>query len=382
MDRHTWFLIFCTLLIRGGCFTTSRQRSRLDRIVKISLKQRASAEEQANREDAKMHSLISCSRRHLFHETTTAALSVAFLGNPSAANAAAPITVEEAENFGAKAQRLLRPKPPKALRPKLNKDFAVLLMRSSYNALDKLDCVAMVRILKICALLSVRKPHFLAHSLNPFLVFSNENLCVNPICCPKDQFQRDFFIIRQAEYEPYVKDLGPGIVQQGDLTDPFYFDFISFAQYAAINREISQDPPAVFTEKQPVDVGENEPQQFTSVVIRRDPSLTNDKLAPTHSRLVASAVLDKIEEIFGETDARLPKVALNSRPDPGSTRPLKTCLDLLFSYAFKNLTFFLSFLADKSYSYGLGFPGPVDKTIPHKRLCVGWYSPHFERRIQ
>ena len=49
------------------------------------------------------------------------------------------------------------------------------------------------------------------------------------ILCPslQDQFQRDFFLIRQAEYEQYVKDLGPGIVQQGYLTDPYYFDFIS-----------------------------------------------------------------------------------------------------------------------------------------------------------
>ena len=65
--------------------------------------------------------------------------------NPDAAIAAAPITAQEADSFLAKSQRLVRPKPPKALRPKLDQDFAVLLMRSSYNALDELDCVAMVR---------------------------------------------------------------------------------------------------------------------------------------------------------------------------------------------------------------------------------------------
>jgi hypothetical protein len=87
------------------------------------------------------------SRRHLFQGATSACVTLSVLGNPffSRANAAAPITVAEADSFTAKAQRLLRPKPPKALRPTLNKDFAVLLMRSSYNALDELDCVAMVR---------------------------------------------------------------------------------------------------------------------------------------------------------------------------------------------------------------------------------------------
>ena len=196
--------------------------------------------------------------------------------NPQNANAALPITQEEAENFQTKAQRLLRPKPPKALRPKLNKDFAVLLMRSSYNALDDIDCVAM------------------------------------------DQFQRDFFIIRQAEYEPYVNELGPGIVQQGDLTDPYYFDFISFAQYATINREISKDPPQVFNERKPLEGGlENEPQKFASVVIKRDPSLTNDMLGPAYTKKVATSILNKLDETFAETDARLPTVAPNSRPDAG-----------------------------------------------------------------
>jgi hypothetical protein len=217
------------------------------------------------------------SRRLLFQGAATTILpSLAWISLPLKASAAAPVTVEEVENFGSKAQRLLRPKPPRALRPKLNRDFAVLLMRSSYNALDEIDCVAM------------------------------------------DQFQRDFFIIRRAEYETYVNELGPGIVQQGDLTDPYYFDFISFAQYAAINREISQDPPQVFSERKPVEVGENEPQQFTSVVIKRDPSLTNDKLGPTHTQIVASSILKKLEETFADTDARLPKVAPNSRPDAGT----------------------------------------------------------------
>lgn len=213
------------------------------------------------------------SRRRLFQSVTSVCSSLAILANPfdSDANAAAPITTAEADSFTAKAQRLLRPKPPKALRPNLNRDFAVLLMRSSYNALDELDCVAM------------------------------------------DQFQRDFFLIRQAEYEPYVNELGPGIVKQGDLTDPYYFDFISFSQYATINREIFQDPPVVINEQKPIEVPEGEPQKFQPIVVKRQ--LPDNLLAPTHVKLVGSAILDRLEEIFGASDARLPRFDPKSRPN-------------------------------------------------------------------
>mmetsp|Transcript_32661 Transcript_32661/g.68101 ORF Transcript_32661/g.68101 Transcript_32661/m.68101 type:complete len:342 (+) Transcript_32661:39-1064(+) len=179
--------------------------------------------------------------------------------------AAEPISLGEAQNVGAQTKRLLRAKPPKILRPRLDRDFAVLLMRSSYNSLDELDCVAM------------------------------------------DQFQRDFFIIRQAEYEPYVNLLGPGMVSQGDLTDPYYFDFISFAQYTTISREITQDPPFVFVEKQPVEVPEGEPQQFKDTVIRRDPSISNDKLASEHGKLVGTRILDRLNEVFDNTASAIPK---------------------------------------------------------------------------
>jgi hypothetical protein len=104
------------------------------------------------------------------------------------------------------------------------------------------------------------------------------------------------------------------------LTDPYYFDFISFAQYATINREITLDPPFVFEEQQPVDVGEDEPQKFVATVVRRDSTLTNDKLASEHSRLVGSAILDRLEEIFGDTPARLPRLESGSRPSSGKCR--------------------------------------------------------------
>lgn len=204
-------------------------------------------------------------------------------GGINAALGAPPMSTGEADNVGAQLNRRLRAKPPKVLRPKLDKDFAVLLMRSSYNILDELDVVAM------------------------------------------DQFQRDFFLIRQAEYQTYVNLLGAGFVQQGDLTDPYYFDFINFAQYKAINREITMDPAFVFEEKQPVEVPEGEPQKFESKVIRRDPSLTNEMLPIEHSTRVGKRILERFDTNFGGTKSGLPEFE-GRRP---STLELQAALDQL-----------------------------------------------------
>ena len=69
------------------------------------------------------------------------------LSQQQVANAAPPLTAEVADNFQARLERSLRPKPAKVLRPRMNLDFAVLLMRSSYNAVDQIDIVAMVRFM-------------------------------------------------------------------------------------------------------------------------------------------------------------------------------------------------------------------------------------------
>jgi hypothetical protein len=193
--------------------------------------------------------------------------------------AAEPVQAKDTDSLLMIAKRKLRPKPPKLLRRKLSLDFAVLLMRSSYNALDELDCVAM------------------------------------------DQFQRDFFLIRSSEYETYTNALGNGLVQQGDLTDPYYFDFISFAQYKTINRELTQNPPSVFEEMQlasdsPLEDESSVPATFVPVVVKRDPSLTNAMLVPTHSSKVGARILDRLEENFDQSESRIPKVGKN--PDCGT----------------------------------------------------------------
>ena len=190
---------------------------------------------------------------------------------PLIANGAPVMTASEADNFSARLERSRRKPAPKLLRPSLNMDFAVLLMRSSYQAMDELDCVAM------------------------------------------DQFQKDFFLIRQAEYLPYVDTLGPGLVKQGELSDPYYFDFISFAQYATVNRDITDNPAVVFEEQTPILVGEDDKQEFVATIIRRDPAFIDNALLPSrHDELVGTKILDRLNELFSLTTSAIPSVDRNS----------------------------------------------------------------------
>lgn len=194
-------------------------------------------------------------RRKLF---AGAIAGIGIVGQSGVAAAVSPITKADTDSVMAQASRRLRPKPPRILRDRLKLDFAVLLMRSSYNACDQLDIIAM------------------------------------------NQFQRDFFLIRSSEYETYVSDLGSNVLQ-GDLTDPNYFDFISYAQYRTINRAVLSPEPSIFEEEQPVSTTgdpEIEGQRFQSVLVRR--SIPDDELVPSFDRIVGQSILLWLVERFGE----------------------------------------------------------------------------------
>jgi hypothetical protein len=205
---------------------------------------------------------------------TRRSLLDACLWLPAVASAAPPITMKELESPQARMERtLFRKKPAQALRPKIELEFAVLLMKSSYDALDALDCVAM------------------------------------------DQFQRDFFLLRSTEYEYYISQLGPGVIYQGPnkdnpdimcpcVSDPYYFDFLSFAQYAVISREIQNNPPFMFEERD--DDGVN----LTPHIVRRNPEFANDKLPGLHEQMVGKAIIDRLEETFAGTEASLSTATL------------------------------------------------------------------------
>lgn len=236
------------------------------------------------------NALAPSSRRRRFLAGSFGAFTLPTISCPNenndrAAVAAPPISAKETDSVLAIAKRKLRKKPPKTLRRKLSQDFAVLLMRSSYNALDDLNCVGM------------------------------------------DQFQRDFFLLRSSEYEAYTQALGDGLVQQGDLTDPYYFDFISFAQYKTINRELTKDPLMVFEEMQlaPEDDKRMDDSsssnnnngvagRFIPVVVQRDPKMSNGLLVPTHSSKVGAVVLDRLIETFSDSDSRIPNLDAILRP--------------------------------------------------------------------
>ena len=134
----------------------------------------------------------------------------------------------------------------------------------------------------------------------------------------KDQFQKDFFLIRQAEYLPYTNALGPGLVKQGQLDDPLYFDFISFAQYAAISRDITQNPQVVFEELQPEEEftknGTFIQQRFVTNVVRRDSSLMDNNLLPIRfDEIVGGKIIDRI---IGETPSAFPSsITDGSKPN-------------------------------------------------------------------
>ncbi|KAL0035664.1 hypothetical protein WJX79_006735 [Trebouxia sp. C0005] len=130
---------------------------------------------------------------------------------------------------------LLPPEPVAFPRKVLDQRFAVLLLRSTYDAVDALDFIAM------------------------------------------DQFQIQFWKTRQAEYEPYLLQYSPIRVRQGDLTDPLYFDFISFAQYSTVGTIIPKGLQ-VFKE-----FCEDCPDQ--SKTVRRDATFKDNSALPAQVAL-------------------------------------------------------------------------------------------------
>ncbi|KAK9839251.1 hypothetical protein WJX81_004341 [Elliptochloris bilobata] len=98
-----------------------------------------------------------------------------------------------------------QPEPVLFPRKTLDQRFAVLLLNSMYEAVDSLDFI------------------------------------------PMDEFQVRFWKLRQSEYEAYTLQCSPAVIQQGDLTNPAYFDFISFAQLGTVSAALDR-PRSIFQE--------------------------------------------------------------------------------------------------------------------------------------
>ena len=149
---------------------------------------------------------------------------------------------------GSRARALLESKlrpPIKSLpRRTMSMPFAVKLMRTSYQVADDMDFM------------------------------------------PMDVFQKRFFSFRQEEWEPYHSSLPR--VTQGELSDPGYFDFISFAQYATIAAGM-RDAVQVFEERVDAD-------GMVQVVSRPQDLADNAALPSAHATRVGDVLLDFIIE--------------------------------------------------------------------------------------
>jgi hypothetical protein len=147
------------------------------------------------------------------------------------------------------------------------------------------------------------------------------------------------------------------MVKQGVLTDP-YFDFISFAQYKTINREIKLDPSMIFEEQKGIEQDEDRPQKFVPVIIKRDPNLKNSMLGPEHNREVGELIVNRLEEIFGGPDSAIPKILHNSRPDASE---------------FTSLAWILQSLSEQCWSLRLFFVCTIDTLFASLKQLVNLF---------
>jgi hypothetical protein len=128
-------------------------------------------------------------------------------------------------------------------RPRMDLQFAVQLMRNSYNFVDYLDFTAM------------------------------------------DGFQKNQFLFRQAEWEAY-RQFHPSVLQ-GDLANAQYFDFISFCQHCTINYCINNANGDAFVEQ----IGAGGEKQVVTMYPMLD---SKDKIRNVHQAAVGNALLDYI----------------------------------------------------------------------------------------
>lgn len=201
-----------------------------------------------------------CSRRMLLMLFWS---SLSFLSTQSAAFAFNDFT------FIPQRSLLLAPFPPKAVqvpRRRLGLQFAVLLLRSGYEVADDVDYI------------------------------------------PMDSFQKNFFLTRQSQWQPYmllqssqtaldgtIINNNNIFVKQGDLTDPMYFDFICAMQLETIF-DTMQNAQKIFTE-----YCEECPDQKR--VVQRPAELKDDAVLPTEwQRRYGDRVLDSLVNGFQGVD--------------------------------------------------------------------------------
>lgn len=184
---------------------------------------------------------------------TSAVATTATLTNTEVANAVAPISSQQAE-AGIGLPRWQRPSVPakNVQRQQMDHDFAILLTRASHLETVQLDIG------------------------------------------PANQLERDMYLIRTAEQDPYRQSLPDNVnIILGDLTDPYYFDYFSFVQYETLNRAIQQ-PESEYEEEETIIPPEDAPSSTVRQVVKHHVSRTvaDDQLVATHDQRVGKDVLD------------------------------------------------------------------------------------------
>ena len=152
-------------------------------------------------------------------------------------------------------------------RPHLSLKLAVLCLRSSYEAVDELNFV------------------------------------------PMDGFQQKFWLRRAAEQEAYLSLMAPLRVQQGDLEDPLYFDFVAFAQLVTVGQLMR--PGAALQVFQ-----ESTGAEGTVQTVVRDAALRDDALLPeAYARLVGDKLFAALRDGFEEETFGGPPACAADAPD-------------------------------------------------------------------
>eukprot|EP00198_Chlamydomonas_reinhardtii_P010335 XP_001699672.1 predicted protein [Chlamydomonas reinhardtii] len=173
-----------------------------------------------------LHHRHRTSRRGALLSTALGALSLA-LPTPQATGA----------DLAEYLSRAFPPPPEPVMFPrnKLTQPFAVLLMRSAYEAVDDLDFIAM------------------------------------------NDFQKQFWRLRASEQEAYNLQYDPLKPKIGDISDSLYFDFISYSQFATIAREM---PKGLQVFREYCEEEENKTCQDRFRVVRRDAAIADNNVLP------------------------------------------------------------------------------------------------------
>ena len=133
-------------------------------------------------------------------------------------------------------------------------------------------------------------------------------------------FQRFFFLERQSAWQPYLNLYSPTRIDQGDLSDPLYFDYISAAQYltlARILRDASSGALPLLYERTvyvPPDEEAGTEERWETSVARRNPDLDDaGALQAFIERAVGDTILGHAETDFADAKVTVPPACEDPR---------------------------------------------------------------------